>query len=905
MVWVRNWSKTTSCTKLTDKFRRERIARRRPSSRPHIWCAICLLGVGSAFAVVGTRAFCDEESLPRGVTAQRPEAAPRLSAVCFSSRWVRPSGSNDPHETFRAAEAFAATDFVWTYSLDPTFVQRAKTYGGKVFLAINSLVPDEPTGTSRQRGRIVDLEGRPVTAPWMRHGGQRFWGCVNSPEYRESYLAYAQRAIDAGCDGLQMDDPLTNLHAVQWGACFCRHCMEGFRDFLKERRSQLDLPALGIADVDSFDYRQYLRQRGAPVGDAFRTYDGGLLKELFIQFQRTSVERFFRDMRAALDAYAGRHVVFASNNYRGSWEFPYDLFEIGMAELPQRDATPSTMYRLFAEARRRGKPQIFTLVPAIEDGSEVRITRCAIATSYACGGHLIVPWDVYTGPHTPRYFGRPEDYADLYRFVRQYPHLFDEYEELAASVPGVSNPQLFHDGGGDVTLVLRGKPHGPRKEVVIHIIDWREEPQPLSLGLDLTLLGSPCELEAIVFQPGQEPQPCRADWGRAVPPHIVRLSLPALRPWAIVLIRPDPHKPNKTTIPIVYATDLFHPHDDPDDHFDLATLFALEEFDIRGIILDIGRWQKERPGTIPVSQMLTITGRKVPIAVGLGNPLAGPDDDGSGQPEEFQGGVRLLLDVLSQTDQPVVIFTTGSLRDIAAAYLRQPELLKAKVRRLYINIGDSCGGPEHNVTLDPWAYRVIMRSDLPVYWCPCFSGGLWRRDTGLATYWRFRHAEVLAGAPLVLQNFFLYAHRHESTPAIDYLSTKHPDHTYQWLFGLERNMWCTAPLVHAAGRCILEVDEGKFVAVAPWENSQSEKIKKKSADGFPRRVVPYDFVSRWIGETPEGQVAVLPAGEAPPPGARKVQCFEIRDPDRYQPIMTSVLAELFRKFPAQIPEPKP
>jgi hypothetical protein len=39
-------------------------------------------------------------------------------------------------------------------------------------------------------------------------------------------------------------------------------------------------------------------------------------------------------------------------------------------------------------------------------------------------------------------------------------------------------------------------------------------------------------------------------------------------------------------VPILYSTDLYHPHADPDDHYDLATLFALAEFDIRGIILD-------------------------------------------------------------------------------------------------------------------------------------------------------------------------------------------------------------------------------------------------------------------------------------------------------------------------------
>ena len=71
------------------------------------------------------------------------------------------------------------------------------------------------------------------------------------------------------------------------------------------------------------------------------------------------------------------------------------------------------------------------------------------------------------------------------------------------------------------------------------------------------------------------------------------------------------------TVPVIYCTDLFHPHDDPDDHFDLATLYAMPELDIKGVVLDQGRKQLERLGRIPVSQMNRITGRKVPAVIGL------------------------------------------------------------------------------------------------------------------------------------------------------------------------------------------------------------------------------------------------------------------------------------------------
>ena len=39
-------------------------------------------------------------------------------------------------------------------------------------------------------------------------------------------------------------------------------------------------------------------------------------------------------------------------------------------------------------------------------------------------------------------------------------------------------------------------------------------------------------------------------------------------------------------MPIIHVTDLYHPAQDPDDHFDLATLFALPEVEIKAVLLD-------------------------------------------------------------------------------------------------------------------------------------------------------------------------------------------------------------------------------------------------------------------------------------------------------------------------------
>jgi len=41
--------------------------------------------------------------------------------------------------------------------------------------------------------------------------------------------------------------------------------------------------------------------------------------------------------------------------------------------------------------------------------------------------------------------------------------------------------------------------------------------------------------------------------------------------------------------PLIHQTDLFRPHNDPDDHFDLAVVYALAfqgRIDLRGVVID-------------------------------------------------------------------------------------------------------------------------------------------------------------------------------------------------------------------------------------------------------------------------------------------------------------------------------
>jgi hypothetical protein len=259
-------------------------------------------------------------------------------------------------------------------------------------------------------------------------------------------------------------------------------------------------------------------------------------------------------------------------------------------------------------------------------------------------------------------------------------------------------------------------------------------------------------------------------------------------------------------VPIVYSTDLFHPHADPDDHYDLACLFALPEFDVRGIILDLGGQQAKGSGRPAVEQMQKISARRVPCEFGLSRRLRSRDDQALDEPPEFQGGVRLLLAALAASPEKVVLFTTGSCRDVAAAFNRQPDLLRQKAAAVYFNIGRGPNEPQEecNVGYDPEAYLRMFESGLPLYWCPCFG------KDGYETLYQADQNAVVGACARPVQNYFVYCLTKSQADPLAFLQTgPHPLPTGP------RAMWCTAPMFHAAGRRVYERAGGQFVALPP------------------------------------------------------------------------------------------
>ncbi len=339
------------------------------------------------------------------------------------------------------------------------------------------------------------------------------------------------------------------------------------------------------------------------------------------------------------------------------------------------------------------------------------------------------------------------------------------------------------------------------------------------------------------------------------------------------------------SVPVIYCTDLFHPHDDPDDHFDLATLYAMPELDLKGVVLDQGRKQLERPGRIPVSQMNKITGRNVPTVIGLADLLKCPDDQALDQPAQFQGAVELIVRTLRASARPVCIATAGSVRDVVCAFNREPGLFRTNVAMVLAFIGEASEVKfqEYNVGLDPQAFVGLMRSGLPVYWVPCFDGGLWQ-NRGHASFWRASQRALLEkAAPEVIQ-YFIYALEKETAEPLGFLSRDVEPERRARLFAGTRNLWCAAVLGVMSGRKVV-FEGGRWLCVAPLSSPAASVAGRKPLFGFSE------------AEISVNDTGVVSCGVGP--GSHKVKRFEVRDSASYEQGMTEATAALLSSLGRQ------
>lgn len=382
-----------------------------------------------ALAILATAAAGDVKPMPRleYARAARNRAGIKESDVCLSYRFHRPD-----HTIQELIRDWKPTRIEWSYSTDPATIKAVHDAGLPFVGTLNTIAFEGP----EQDAELFD--GSRACAPWMtsfNNGKGAGWACVNKPITLANREKHLKQYLDPGVDTIQHDDWMFSLHAYSWGACYCTHCMSGFAAYLADHATPDDMANVGVTTWDGFNYRDYIKSTfGCKTNQellASRAKDP--LAKHFRLFQLLGTRRYFDDLLAFAQE-TGRPIKLTVNSNASLWmimnDFLLDKLDYMVGETAFMTSTD--LWGIFYNMKLADAlniPQI--LSPKTAGEISVRATRRATALTYALGHRLLIPWDVYVSGTAPRWFGRPEEYGDLYAFVRANAHLLDGYKPAA------------------------------------------------------------------------------------------------------------------------------------------------------------------------------------------------------------------------------------------------------------------------------------------------------------------------------------------------------------------------------------------------------------------------------------------------------------------------------------------
>ena len=335
--------------------------------------------------------------------------------------------------------------------------------------------------------------------------------------------------------------------------------------------------------------------------------------------------------------------------------------------------------------------------------------------------------------------------------------------------------------------------------------------------------------------------------------------------------------------PLIHVTDLFHPHGDPDDHFDLACAYALAQrgaFDLRGVVIDYPPdFRPGDPAVVAVAQMNRLSGLSLPVAIGTSRRLSGRKDAMPDAPAQETAAVRFIIGLLRAAERPVALVCVGNAADIIVAALREPALFMAKCAGVYLNSGSAHDHPanpqqlEFNVRLDPAAFAAMFDLPCPLYWFPCWHTTEVRQSGASGSFYWLPHREALTGISAGLANFFAYMFDKSADPKwLRSMKTLPPAASWEKILGDRRGMWSTASQLAAAGLTVTR--DGAIVQA------------RDAGDAAVFKLQPVDVTCADDGRT-VWQAAGKETGR---------WMLSVTDVVRYPAAMTRAVGSLFKEF---------
>jgi hypothetical protein len=412
---------------------------------------------------VASALFADEEAI-------------QLGEILMRSLRPWPRDANDERDTIQAAKNFAVDRIVWIYENDAVYNNKVRAAG----IAIGTTMVNNATGLVANAGErwkslsredkldfierfsSRNIDGEQVLMSHIRRHGGEYWIShwmtdQTNPQWLEYYTDYVADLYAAGISTLHRDGPHQNSLSVRAGGNFTDAAVLYFRNYLKQELSEDDLQQLGVEDIDSFNVREHFRALGAPNDGELFSWTGSPLMPHFIRAMAIADNEFLVNLRKAVENKTGMTIPWSSNELGPIKEYE-DAFDFRIGEFPAHFNQPQTLFTMGNYATSAGKRQAWISMVDRNFAERADFTadlRRHIATAYAIGTIPLVPWCVYMGAGLPRYYGKEENYADLFNFVADNVEHFNGHEQLL-SASGIDtrsriyswlpNRELTYDG---------------------------------------------------------------------------------------------------------------------------------------------------------------------------------------------------------------------------------------------------------------------------------------------------------------------------------------------------------------------------------------------------------------------------------------------------------------------------
>jgi hypothetical protein len=273
-----------------------------------------------------------------------------------------------------------------------------------------------------------------VECPDREH--QCYYMDRNNPVWREYLKAVIRIQIDAGVDGIQLDEAELPMGAFQYGACFCKDCMKGFRAHLQGQDPQHRSSELDGTDLEAFHYGDWLLERGYDFKEGRESTP---LFGDYYRFQCAAIKTYFAELAAYAREYGrehGRDVKVSGNffNLDPSYLALADDVDLLITEMRNTTYRQPEWYRYVAGFA--GDKDVVVvenpyggvvpeLVERLKVGRGYDLFRLSLYEGAAFGTNMTVPYGAWMGSTIQDSYSPPHELAtEIQTFLAEHEHLY-------------------------------------------------------------------------------------------------------------------------------------------------------------------------------------------------------------------------------------------------------------------------------------------------------------------------------------------------------------------------------------------------------------------------------------------------------------------------------------------------